>query len=98
MKTKREKVFEELKRAKAGKPYSLRLKEAGPAHLVPRGWVPSRVLHDLAGWRFGARLYELRKDGVEIESRPFRDPDTGKATDVYLYRATHIPQDEDGQE
>ena len=38
--------------------------------LLKKGrWVNATRLHDSVGWRFGARLFELRKDGYVFAKR-----------------------------
>lgn len=75
----------ELRYAMRGKSYAL------DGAVVSGGWVPSTVLVRLAGWRFGARLYELRCEGrVECQTRRWMHPLTGKPTEVWLYRATRL--------
>lgn len=34
-----------------------------------RRWVNAKRLHDSVGWRFGARLFELRQDGYVMAKR-----------------------------
>lgn len=46
---------------------------------APAGWVPSRALHDVAGWRYSARIYDLRQAGHDIESRR-------ESQQVWIYR------------
>jgi hypothetical protein len=43
------------------------------------GWVPGNALADAAGWRFSARIYELRQMGHVIERRS----DPRSAVDQY---------------
>lgn len=38
--------------------------------VTPGHWVCATNLEQAAGWRFGARIYELRKMGYPIERRP----------------------------
>lgn len=44
------------------------------------GWVSGNRLGEVAGWRFGGRLYELRQMGYTIERR---SAPNGNSTDEY---------------
>jgi len=36
-------------------------------------WHRTTELHDLVGWRYGARLWDLRQQGCRMEKRPTED-------------------------
>lgn len=59
--------------------------------VIDGGWVPAPVLERLAGWRFSARLHQLKAEGrIQYEKERWTDPRTGRITNVYLYRATRF--------
>ncbi|HYG67163.1 MAG TPA: hypothetical protein VD838_05865 [Anaeromyxobacteraceae bacterium] len=67
--TKAERIHLELKRAARGRTYRVRVK--GVIHEIKDGWVPSTVLQELGGWRYSARLHDLKAQGIEHESEQF---------------------------
>lgn len=75
--TKAEKILHELRRAQQGRRYRVQIR--GQVHTVKAGWVPSTVLLELAGWRYSARLYDLKKQGFEHESEQLEEG-------VWIYR------------
>lgn len=80
--SKKAAVLEELIRAANGKTYTETYE--GVAYVFDEGWVPSTVLAELAGWRYGARLDDLKQDGAIVhESRHV-------AGSLWGYRATRI--------
>lgn len=79
--SKKEKVHLEMKWAREGRSYIVRHPETGAKTHVSDGWVPATVLEKLAGWRFGARLYDLKEDGIlTYESKELYEG-------LWLYRA-----------
>lgn len=78
--TKAQAVERELRDAAAGKRYRVRVE--GVAKEVPAGWVPSTILHAVGGWRYAARLFDLKKSGriLGYDSKPF------EGSRIYIYR------------
>lgn len=50
------------------------------ALLSAGGWISGNALADAVGWRYSARIYELRAEGYTIERRSARN---GSAVDEY---------------
>ena len=39
-------------------------------HLLRQGWTCASTLHDEVGWRYAARVHEIRREGLLVEDRP----------------------------
>lgn len=89
--SKADKVLELLRAASRG--HTFRVRHGGEVY-VRTGWVPNTALAEVGGWRYSARMMDLRKAGKAVVDVERQFDGKGKATSIFWYKPVYVRLDD----